>query len=69
MVDHLISIKMMEDVTVDMDKPLNAKNLKSMGIIDKVKVKPTLDTSWEALKDHREISHGMYLFSKIDPQR
>lgn len=45
MVDHLISINMMEDVTVDMGKPLNAKNLKSMWIIDKVRIKPTLDTS------------------------
>lgn len=67
MVEHLISINMMEDVTVDVGKPLNAKNLKSMRIIDKVRVKPTLDTSWDALKDHREIYHGMYLFSKIDP--
>lgn len=67
MVDHLISINMMEDVTVDVGKPLNAKKLKSMGIIDKFRVKPTLDTSWDALKDHMEISHGMYLFSKIDP--
>lgn len=66
-VDHLISINIMEDVTVDMGKPLNAVNLKSMEIIDKVKVKPTLDTSWDALKEHREISRGMYLFSKIVP--
>ncbi|XP_050908942.1 uncharacterized protein LOC127122687 [Lathyrus oleraceus] len=34
---------------------------------DQVRVKPTLDTSWEALKDHREIPNGLYLFSKIDP--
>lgn len=67
MVGHLISINMMEDVMVDVGKPLNAKNLKSMGIIDKVRVKPTLDTSQDAVKDHKEISHGMYLFSKIDP--
>lgn len=67
MLDHLISINMMEDVTVDVSKSLNAKNLKSMGLIDKVRVKPTLDTSWEALKDQREIYNGMYLFSKIDP--
>lgn len=67
MVDHLISINMMEDVIVDMAKPLNAKNLKSMGIIDKVRVKPTLNTSWDTLNDHKEISHGIYLFSKIDP--
>lgn len=67
MEDHLISINMMEDVIVDVGKPMNAKNLKSMGIIDKVRVKPTLDTSWDSLKDHREISHGMYLFFEIDP--
>lgn len=51
MVNHMISINMMEDVTVDIGKPLNAKNLKSMGVIDRVLVKPTLNTSWEALKD------------------
>lgn len=67
LVDHLISINMMEDVMGDVGKPLSAKNLKSMGIIDKVRVKPTLDTSWEALKDHREISNEMYIFYKIDP--
>lgn len=58
---------MMEDVTVDVGKPLNSRNLKSMGVIDKVLVKPTLDTSWDALKDQRKIPHAMYLFSKIDP--
>lgn len=67
LVYHLISLNMMKDVTVDMGKPLNAKNLKNMGLIDKVRVKPTKDTSWEALKDHMEISNGMYLFIKIDP--
>lgn len=67
LVDHLISLNLMEDVTVDVGKPLNTKNLKSMGLIDKVRVKPTKDTSWEALKDHREISNLMFLFSKIDP--
>lgn len=51
MVDHLISINMMEDITVDVGKPLNARNLRSMGVIDRVLVKPTLDTYWEALKD------------------
>ena len=45
MVDHLISINMMEYVTVDVGKPLNANNLKSMGVIDRVLVKPTLGTS------------------------
>lgn len=56
MVDHLISNNMMEYVTVDVGKHLNSKNLKSMGIIDKVRIKPTLGNSWEALKDHRKIS-------------
>ena len=42
-------------------------NLKRMGIINQVRVKPTLDTSWEALKDQRKIPNGLYLFSKIDP--
>lgn len=50
-----------------MGKPLNVKNLKSMGLIDKVRVKPIKDTSREALKDQREISNGMYLLSKNDP--
>ncbi|XP_050908138.1 extensin-like [Lathyrus oleraceus] len=58
----------MEDVMIDTRKPINAKNLKSMGILDQVKVKPTLDTSWDALKDQREIPHGLYLFSKEDPR-
>jgi hypothetical protein len=40
-----------------------------MGIINQVRVKPTLDTSWEALKDQREIPNGLYLFSKIDPPK
>lgn len=38
-----------------------------MGVIDKVLVKPTMDTSWEALKNQRKIPYAMYLFSKIDP--
>ncbi|XP_050878701.1 extensin-like [Lathyrus oleraceus] len=57
----------MEDVTVDTGRPLNARNLKSMGIIEQVRVKPTLDTSWETLKDQRKIPNGLYIFSKIDP--
>ena len=40
-----------------------------MGIINQVRVKPTLDTSWEALKDQRKIPNGLYLFSKIDPPK
>ncbi|XP_050889060.1 uncharacterized protein LOC127094245 [Lathyrus oleraceus] len=58
----------MEDVTIDIGRPLNAQNLKSMGIIDQVRAKQTLDTSWEALRDQRKIPNGLYLFSKIDPQ-
>lgn len=38
-----------------------------MLVIEKVLVKPSLDTSWEALKDQRKIPNGLYLFSKIDP--
>ncbi|KAI5442359.1 hypothetical protein KIW84_011437 [Lathyrus oleraceus] len=38
-----------------------------MGVIEQVRAKPTLDTSWEALKDQRKIPNGLYLFSKIDP--
>jgi hypothetical protein len=68
LVDHLLKLRLMEDVTIDVGKPLNAKNLKSMGILDQVKVKPTMDTSWDALKDQREIPHGLYLFSKEDPR-
>lgn len=45
LVDHLISLNLMEDVTAYVGKPLNTKNLKSMGLIDKVKVKLTKDTS------------------------
>ncbi|XP_050889103.1 extensin-like [Lathyrus oleraceus] len=58
----------MDDVMIDTRKPLNAKNLKSMGILDQVKFKPTQDTSWEALKDQRKIPNGLYLFSKEDPR-
>lgn len=65
--DHLIHHNLIEDVTVDIGRPLNARNLKSMGIVDQVKAKPTLDTSREALKDQRKIPNGLYLFSKIDP--
>ena len=54
LVNHLISLNLMEDVTVDVRKPLNWRNLKSMWLIDKVRVKPTRLTSWEALKDQRE---------------
>lgn len=67
LVDHLIQYNLMEDVTVDIGRPLNARNLKSMGVIEQVRVKPSLDTSWEALKDQRKIPNGLYLFSKIDP--
>ena len=67
LVDHLISHNLMKDMTVDTGRPLNSRNLKSMGIIERVMVKPSLDTSWEALKDQRKIPNGLYLFSKIDP--
>lgn len=49
LVDHLISLNLMEDVTLDVGKPLNGRNLKSMGLIDKVHVKPTRNTFWKAL--------------------
>ncbi|XP_050915941.1 uncharacterized protein LOC127131041 [Lathyrus oleraceus] len=66
LMDHLIHHNLIEDVTVDIGRPLNALNLKSMGVIEKVRAKPILDTSWEALKDQRKIPNGLYLFSKID---
>lgn len=37
LVVHPISLNMMEDVTMDVGKPLNAKNLKIMGLINKVR--------------------------------
>lgn len=67
LVDHLIHHNLMEDVTIDIGRPLNARNLKSMGVIEQVRVKRSLDTSWEAFKDQRKIPNGLYLFSKIDP--
>lgn len=67
LVDHLIRHNLMEDVTVDTRRPLNSRNLKSMGIIEKIMVKTSLETSWEALKDQRKIPNSLYLFSKIDP--
>lgn len=65
--DHLIHHNLMEDVTVDIRRPLNTHNLKSMRMIEQIRVKPLLDTSWEVLKDQRKIPNGLYLFSKIDP--
>ncbi|KAI5434087.1 hypothetical protein KIW84_021087 [Lathyrus oleraceus] len=62
------SLRLMEDMAINVGKPINAKNLKSMGILDKVNVRPTLDTSWDALKDQRKIPHGLYLFSKEEPR-
>ncbi|XP_050919020.1 uncharacterized protein LOC127136515 [Lathyrus oleraceus] len=59
----------MEDVTVDIGRPLNARNLKSMGMIDQVRAKPTLNTSWETLKHQRKIPNALYLFSKTDPSQ
>lgn len=40
-----------------------------MCIIERVLVKPTMDTSWEALKDQRKIPNGLYLFSKKGPPK
>jgi len=51
LVDHLIQLRLMEDVTIDTGRPLNAQNLKSMWIIDQVRAKPTLGTSRESLRD------------------
>lgn len=45
LVDHLISLNLMEDNTVDVGKPLKGRNLKSIELIDKVRVKPTRNTS------------------------
>lgn len=67
LVDHLISHNLMQNVTVDVGKPLNVRNMKSIGVTRRVLATPTLDTSWEALKDQRNISNGLYLFSKINP--
>lgn len=69
LVDHLIHLNLMEDVTMDIGKPLNGRNLKSMGLIDKVIIKPTRSTSWEELKDKREKMDETYLFTKSDPPK
>lgn len=37
-----------------------------MGLDNKVRVKPTRNTSWDALKNQREKANVMYLFTKID---
>lgn len=37
-----------------------------MDLIDKVLVKPTINTSLEALKGQREKENKIYLFTKID---
>ncbi|KAI5389543.1 hypothetical protein KIW84_074997 [Lathyrus oleraceus] len=68
LVDHLVKLRLMEDMAIDTGKPLNAKNMKSMGILDQVKFRPTLDTSWDALIDQRKIPHGLYLFSREEPR-
>ncbi|XP_050877281.1 proline-rich receptor-like protein kinase PERK10 [Lathyrus oleraceus] len=57
----------MEDVIIDTGRAMNARNLKSMGILNKVRVKPTLDTSCDALKYQRKIPNELYLLLKIDP--
>ncbi|KAI5384283.1 hypothetical protein KIW84_071335 [Lathyrus oleraceus] len=68
LVDHLEKNKLMEDLAIDTGKPLNARNLKSMGILKKIQVRPTLDTSWDALKDQRKLPHGLARFFKNEPR-
>ncbi|KAI5418243.1 hypothetical protein KIW84_042751 [Lathyrus oleraceus] len=68
LVDHLEKNKLMEDLAIDTRRPLNSRNLKSMGILKKIQFKPTLDTSWDALKDQRKLSHGLARFYKNEPR-
>jgi hypothetical protein len=68
LVDHLEKTKLMDDLAIDVGKPLNARNLKSMGIIKKIQVRPTLDTSWDSLKDQRKMPHGLARFFKNEPR-
>ncbi|KAI5444842.1 hypothetical protein KIW84_013212 [Lathyrus oleraceus] len=60
--------KLMDDLAIETGRPLNAKNLKSMGIIKEIRVKPTMDVSWEALKDQRKMPHGLERFFKNEPR-
>ncbi|KAI5429355.1 hypothetical protein KIW84_034094 [Lathyrus oleraceus] len=68
LVDHLEKAKLMQDLVIDTGRPLNARNLKSMGIIKKIQVRPTLDTSWDSLKDQRKLPHGLARFYKNEPR-
>jgi hypothetical protein len=68
LVDQLEKAKLMNDLAIETGKPLNARNLKSMGIIKEIRVKPTLDTSWESLKDQRKMPHGLARFFKNEPR-
>ncbi|KAI5396791.1 hypothetical protein KIW84_062858 [Lathyrus oleraceus] len=68
LVDELEKTKLMDDLAIDVGKPLNARNLKSMGIIKKIQVKPTLDTTWDSLKDQRKMPHGLARFFKNEPR-
>ena len=68
LVDHLEKNKLMEDLAIDTGRPLNARNLKSMGILKKIQFKSTLDTSWDALKDQRKLPHGLARFYKNEPR-
>ncbi|KAI5387729.1 hypothetical protein KIW84_073720 [Lathyrus oleraceus] len=68
LVDHLEKNKLMEDLAIDTGRPLNSRNLKSMGILKKIQVKPTLDTSWDALKYQRKLPHGLARFYKNEPR-
>jgi hypothetical protein len=68
LVDHLVKHKLMEDLAIETGRPLNSRNLKSMGILEKIHVKPTLDTSWEALKDQRDMPNGLCKFYRDEPK-
>ncbi|KAI5435958.1 hypothetical protein KIW84_022401 [Lathyrus oleraceus] len=63
LVDDLEKTRCMDDLAIDVGKPLNARNLKSMGIIKDIRVKPTMDVSWECLKDQRKMPHGLTVWT------
>ncbi|KAI5402748.1 hypothetical protein KIW84_050378 [Lathyrus oleraceus] len=68
LVDALEKTRCMDDLAIDVGKPLNAKNLRSMGIIKDIRVKPTMEVTWEALKDQRKMPHGLERFFKNEPR-
>ncbi|KAI5435515.1 hypothetical protein KIW84_022077 [Lathyrus oleraceus] len=68
LVDHLVKHRLMEDLAIETGRPLNSRNLKSMGILEKIHIKPTLDTTWEALKDQRDMPNGLCMFYKEEPK-